>query len=401
MDKVLVLGAGHCQVNLIKALKQRGCTVVVADYYENSPGKALADKGHLVSTFDEEGVLKVAREEGVKALFTLGTDQPVRTMGYVGEKLGLRNFLTYDKALDLTDKKRMKLTFTRHQIPTAAYQFIGRQIRPEEIHLKYPLVIKPLDSQGQRGVFLVRDFQELQAAIPVSFHFTRQEEVLLEDFYPSDEITVSGWVKDGKTTIFTVVDRETFNEGNHIGICRGHRYPSRFFDAMKDEITALTHKIVRDFEIPEGPIYFQFLIGAEGVKVNEIAARIGGAYEDEYIPLVTGVDMLKLLIEETLEPGESLEFDQASLFKVRTHAYIHLLFAPQGKIMALPRLEGIQGVRRSRFFVRTGMVLPPIENATQRIGYAMVFAADSRELEQRNRHFMSVYQEQLEVDSEG
>ncbi|OPL07529.1 MAG: hypothetical protein AVO33_05255 [delta proteobacterium ML8_F1] len=397
MEKVLVLGAGQSQLNLIKALKKRGYYVIVADYFRHSPGKAFADKSYLSSTFDEKEILNIARKEAVKALFTLGTDQPVRTMGYVSEKLGLRNFLSYEQALDMTNKKRMKLKFTSCGIPTVAYQLITKACHSSQIHLEYPLVIKPLDSQGQRGIFLIRDFKELKKALPVTFGFTSQEEVLVERFYPSDEITVSGWVKGGRATIFTVVDRETFSEGNHIGICKGHRYPSRHFHRMKEDIYRLTLKIVEDFGIKEGPIYFQMLIGGEGLKVNEIAARIGGAYEDEYIPLVTGVDVLELLIDETLQPRENLDFDQEELFNIKAHGYIHLLFAPQGKVIRLPSLDRIPEVVKGRFFVEPGVELPPIENATQRIGYAMVFGKNPSELEHNNQTFTSIYWDQLEV----
>ena len=113
MAKVLMLGAGECQVNLINRLKEKNHEVVICDYYENSPGKRINDKNYLVSTFDLDGNLKVAKKEEVDCLITAGTDQPVKTVSYVSEKMGIKSFLTYKQSLNLTNKKRMKEIFKR------------------------------------------------------------------------------------------------------------------------------------------------------------------------------------------------------------------------------------------------------------------------------------------------
>ena len=378
-----MLGAGECQLNLINRLKKEGHCVHISDYYKNSPGKEGNTFNYLVSTYDLDENLKIAKAIEADAVMTAGTDQPVKTIGYISEKLGIERFLSYEQSLDMTNKIRMKEKFTRCDIPTVEYQLIDLSIQEDEVNILYPAVIKPADSQGQRGIFIVHSFDQLKENLPTTFNFTQEKKVLLEQYYPSDEITVTGWVEDGKTHILSMSDRETFQEGKHIGICKGHRYPSKYFYTHQSEIIDLTERIVDQFNIQNGPIYFQMLLGEEGLKVNEIAARLGGAYEDEYIPMVTGVDLLGLLIDRSLNDNSKVYFEKVHYLDIHQYIYVALLFSTQGKVKRLTpmtSLIGKRGVISGKLFIREGEVLPPVINATQRIGYAIISGESNEDL---------------------
>lgn len=384
MAKILMLGAGECQLNLINRLKKEGHFVHIADYYKNSPGKEGNPFNYLVSTYDLDENLKIAESIKVDAVMTAGTDQPVKTIGYISEKLGLDGFLTYEQSLDMTNKIRMKEKFSRSEIPTVDYQLIDLNIQEDEVKILYPAVIKPADSQGQRGIFIIHSFEQLKENLPTTFNFTQEKKVLLEKYYPSDEITVTGWVEDGKTHVLSMSDRETFQEGKHIGICKGHRYPSKYFYTHQSDIIDLTERIVEKFSIQNGPIYFQMLLGEEGLKVNEIAARLGGAYEDEYIPMATGVDLLGLLIDRTLNDRSKVYFDKVHYLEIQQYIYVALLFSGQGRVKRLTPMNsliGKQGVIAGKLFINEGETLPPVINATQRIGYAIISGDSNDDLD--------------------
>ncbi len=157
--------------------------------------------------------------------------------------------------------------------------------------------------------------------------YSREDTILVESYYKNDEITISGWVKKGQAKILTVTDRVTFEDDKHIGICTSHEFPSKHYERYRDEFVAITNRIVEVFEIKEGPIYFQLFVGDEGVKVNEIACRIGGAYEDEFIPFVTGVDLLKMVIEGTM--GKTIDDEPLDTYHMDTntqHLSVQLFF---------------------------------------------------------------------------
>lgn len=363
-------------MNLIRRAKERGDFVIVADYLPDCPGAALADAHVQVSTFDYEGVLRAASEYRAEGIVTMGTDQPVLTAAMVAEKLGLPFYISPDTARAVTNKRVMKELFRKHKIPCVPSVLVGEGFRESDIQgLRFPAVLKPVDSQGQRGIFLVDDVAEAQRRIRDTLRFSREDRALMEEFYKNDELTVNGWMENGKATVLSVVDRVTMKNTRHIGVCLCHNYPSMHWKVHQKEIISLTERIVSAFQIRNGPIYFQYLVGAEGLKVNEIAARIGGAYEDITLPWIAGVDVLEMLLDYT-EYGRC---DTQALKNRRTIGTgyclsTQLFFFKPGIVRELTPVEEmltLPGVRAMHYNVREGDEIPKIENATARAGYLM------------------------------
>jgi biotin carboxylase len=209
----------------------------------------------------------------------------------------------------------------------------------------------------------------------------------VEEYYKSDEITVSGWIIDGRAEILTVTDRLRFEEDIHLGICSSHLFPSKYLKDRLPEIKNLSQQIVNEFGIENGPLYFQFLIGDQGIKVNEIACRIGGAYEGDFMPELTGVDILKMMVE--LAAGQEIDktaIKNYSLANNRNYLSSQLFFAGPGKIRKITAISEIlkcPGVLRAGCNYKVGEEIPEIENASTRAGYFIVKAESKIQLKQR------------------
>jgi len=386
--RLLILGGGSAQLSLIKKAKTMGYEVVVSDYYSDAPGKKIADFSSGSSTFDFEANLETAKKYKVDGVLTAGTDQPVYTAARVAEKLNLNQYLSVGTAKAVTNKKIMKNKFSRAEIPTVKYKIVDSNFSEQKLaDFKKPFVVKPLDSQGQRGVFKLNSISKIREKFNEVLSFSREDKILVEEYYKSDEITVSGWVIDGRAELLTVTDRIRFEEDIHIGICSSHLFPSKYLKEQLTEIKNLSQQIVSEFGIKNGPLYFQFLIGEQGIKVNEIACRIGGAYEGDFMPELTGVDILKMMVE--LAAGQ--KFDKTnlrnySLSKNENHLSSQLFFAGPGKIKkitAVSELLKCDGVLKAGFNYKPGEEIPEIENATARAGYFIVKADSKIQLQQR------------------
>lgn len=383
--RLLILGGSNVQLNAVKRAKEKGHTVIVSDYYEDAPAKNLSDFEELTSTFDFEGSLKVAEKYKIDGILTLGTDQPVYTAAKVADALKLHSFLGVETAKAVTNKRVMKGLFKSNNIPTANFRIISRDFTEAHLEgLSFPIVVKPIDSQGQRGVYKLDSISEIRDVFDEILSFSRENEILVEEYYPSEEITISGWVHEGNVYVLTVTDRVCYHNYPHIGVCIAHDFPSKFLGKYSDEIIKLTHKITADFEINEGPIYYQFLIGAQGIKVNEIACRIGGAYEDEFIPYVTDVNILDMLIEGSL--GNVIDVSALkdySLMQNNKHLSVQMIFAERGEVQLLNDMEKLklqEGVIQAKYNIKRGSVIGDIENATARAGYMIVVGESKEEL---------------------
>ncbi len=392
--KLLVLGGSKAQRQCIDEAHEDGHQVVVCDYLPTSIGHNLGDESYLVSTFDEKGVCQVAKESGVHGIMTMGTDQPVYTGAYVSHKLGLPYLLSLETALGVTNKKTMKAIFDTYDIPTVKYELIDipkldamMKERTQGLDLQFPIVMKPVDSQGQRGIFYLEDLAGIRDHIEETFSYSRKDQVLIEEYYAHDEVTFSGWVMGGKLYPLILSDRVTFQDKGQLGICLSHEWPSKYFKDYGQEIIGLSERIVKAFKIEEGPVYFQFLIGNQGVKVNEIAARIGGAYEGFFIPEVTGFSIVKAQINAQL----GLAYDDEALMNYdinedHKHISVQLFFVEACKIGKMPDESQVlerEGVLACGFHVHKGGQTPVIQNATARGGYIILEGSNRKELEER------------------
>ena len=375
--KVMVLGGGSNQVELIKKAKMQGDEVILIDYLPNCPGSKIADMHLPISSFDTESIISVARTHNADAIVTAGTDQPVLSAAIASQEIGLNFYAQKDLAKAVTNKIVMKSIFKENNIPSVNYRLINKDFKDEEISsLKFPVVLKPVDSQGQRGIYKLNSVDEVRSKIDISLSYSREDVALVEEFYKNDEITVNGWVNNGKLTIISVVDRVTIKRDEHIGICLCHNYPSIHLKKYKKKINKITQNIVKAFNIKNGPIYFQYLIGDDGIKVNEIAMRIGGAYEGITIPIISGIDILKLVLDYVkYNKIDSSSLDNYSIDKNDVFLSTQLFFCNAGTIDYMTPIEEITSipfVKAAHYEYKRGDIIKRLVNSTARLGYIII-----------------------------
>ncbi|MBI9102826.1 MAG: glycosyltransferase [Spirochaetales bacterium] len=400
--KLHILGGSFGQLNIIKRAKTMGLHTIVSDLNEKAPGMLIGDETSNASTFDHEKITMDAKRLGTTALLAAGTDQPVLTAARAAENLGIPYFLTPRTATLVTNKREMKNAFLRLSLPTSPFRIIDGETDLETLDsLSPPLVIKPLDSQGQRGVYKLDSSAKIPKVLKNVLSFSREKEVLIEEYYPSNEVTVTGWVKNREYIHLTVTDRITRDNLPNIGVCPAHHYPSRFAH-MENEIISLTKKIVSGFKIPEGPIYFQYLIGEDGIKINETACRLGGAYEDEFIPWLTGVDLTDIMIKMSCNMEYSLpSYDIINENRMDRFISLQMFFYNQGVLKSQKGMEKVlvsPGILGGRFLLQPGTRIENRENSTQRAGY---FIASGHSRQEVNKLTKKSFDELQAQDDQG
>ena len=167
MKRLLVIGGSMLQLPAIQKAKKMGLYVGVADYDLSAIGVPLADEYFNVSTIDEEGIYQAAKNFKADGIITLATDMPVRSLAYACERLGLVG-VSYDTALKATDKGKMMEAFDAYEVNHPLYQVVsGKSLKNQKL-MTFPLVTKPTNSSGSRGVMLVHNQKELESAIEYS-----------------------------------------------------------------------------------------------------------------------------------------------------------------------------------------------------------------------------------------
>ncbi len=373
---VLVLGGGSGQLSLIIRLKEKNIQVVLQDRDEHCPGRILADKFVPLDTCDAPGAGDTAVRYKVDAVLTAGTDQPVLAAALAAEKRGCPSLINPETALALTDKEVMKAELNTAGIRSPEYRLAGPGDGIEALKgLRVPLVIKPVDSQGQRGVVKLETPEEFLQYRDSSLKWSRRKRLIVEEYHSNREITVSGWVYRRETLIWAVTDRVTRDYPPHIGLCLAHRYPSAYAASRQKEAADITRNCVRALGIENGPIYFQFLITDSGILVNETAGRLGGAYEDISLPPVCGNNPVEILIGGALAGRADPMDAQYRTARTAGAFAVPLMFCREGRIADFTgeeRVQNFPGVTSFRYLLKKGTAIGPPRNSVQRAAYLVI-----------------------------
>lgn len=296
---ILVLGAGALQVPLINRIKEKGFNPIVVSLHDDEPGMQIV-KDTIVADFeDEDLMLKYAKQYNVVGVVTDQTDLPVRTVAYVSEKMGLPG-IGYETACLFTDKFRMREKCRELGIDTLQYKLVGSFEEAKEFftNLDKPVILKPINNQGSKGVCKVSSLRELESQYQEATKYSRGEKILLEEFVSGEEelviegVALDGWIENlvcGDTYYFNLPD---------VFSARQRIFPSVKDSKIVEQALELNKKIIKGFGLSRGLTHGEYIISNGKVYLIEIAARGGGVYiSSDIIPLMTGFDTTSFIID--------------------------------------------------------------------------------------------------------
>lgn len=365
--KALVLGGSIQQLPLIKELKSRGIDIVLVDYTDSPPGKKLSSKHYKISTFDLEGALEVAKKENVDTVCTMATDQPVLTASFVAENLGIYHPLTYKKAISVTNKSEMKRTLLKNSIKTPKFKILSEKQDCLDINnMKLPFVIKPVDSQGQRGITVVKNLNEIYSAFKLGLEYSRSKKVIVEELIKGAEYTANAFVKNGIPRILLTTKRNHYDDTKVLGVCSSHSFNFRRLKKKYYlELLNVVRKITSTFDLYNTPLYVQLVLNSNGWNVIELACRIGGGFESYLIPIVTGFNIVKEYTNLLLRKNIKLKVKNQAKY-----ASSNFIFCKPGIISGYSNVERLQKQRVIDHFFplkAPGDVIGNFTDATSRV----------------------------------
>ena len=171
------------------------------------------------------------------------------------------------------------------------------EIQQSIANLQYPLISKPLDKYGSRGIFIIHHSDEVRKKALQTAEYTDCQEILVEEYNDGYEFNMMTWVMDGKVNVISIADREkTEMEEGMLPLSTRNVYPSRFLTEVEKSATDILQNYIRYTGQTEGALSMQFFWKPEnGIQVCEIAARFFG-YEHELTDMVYGFSIEDLLL---------------------------------------------------------------------------------------------------------
>ena len=378
--RLLVLGAGPAQLGLLAAARTRELHVIAVDRDPSAPGFRYADRRAIVSTEDESGIERLASAERVDGLIAPGIDWPVAISARVAERLGLPHPITPETTTLSTSKLRQRERFAERGVQQPAYEICAgpREATQAAGRIGFPCVIKAPDRQGQRGLTLVRTASEVGEAVRVALDASRIATLLIEEHVAGREVTVNAFSSEGHFFPLTVTDRLTASLAA-FGVALTHVWPSELEPAEIGAAVEAAAAAAAAVGIEHGPSYTQVLVGPEGARVGELAARLGGGHDAELCRAALGVDLNAAALSAAL--GE--EVPAAALAPVARvgGACVRFLVPPVGELREVTGIEeafALEGIRGIRIYRRPGHRFGEFRRGADRAG-AILAVGDSRE----------------------
>lgn len=312
MKRLLLLGGSAQQVVAIDTAKRLGCYTILCDYLPDNPGQYHADKFYLVSTIDKEAVLKVAREEKIDGVVGYASEPAASTAAYVAEKLGLSG--NPPESVDILlnkDKFRKFLAENGFCTPKAkGYTEIdAAQLDLENGVFSFPVIVKPVDSSGSKGVGRVDRPEEASKKLSYAMSFSHGKRIIVEEYVQNYgyQIAGDGLSIDGKL-IFRSFGDDHFNPKSvnpfvPISASFPYNMPSEIHEKVHGEI----QRLLTLLHMRNATYNFDMRIDEDyNVYLMEVTPRDGGNYIPQVIRYGTGVDLVECAIKAALnEPVEA------------------------------------------------------------------------------------------------
>lgn len=301
MKKILMLGASMQQIPAIKRAKEMGYYVITCDYLPENPGHKFADEYHNVSTTDLEGVLALAKKLHIDGIVAYASDPAAPTAAYVAEKMGLPGN-PYESVNILTQKDLFRNFLAENGFNTPkAKGYTSYDEAVKEIDsFRFPVMVKPVDSSGSKGVVKIFSSGELEDAVEEALSYSRGKRFIVEEFIVKKGYQVSGdgFSVDGKL-VFSSYGNELYSgNGTRDYVALGEFWPSLLTDEQKNKVDRELQRLISALGMKSGAYNIEVILDKDdNVYVLELGPRNGGSYIPQLIQYATGVDLIEYTIK--------------------------------------------------------------------------------------------------------
>lgn len=387
---ILLLGASSDQLFAIKTAKEMGLHTIVVDGDKLAPGFSLSDEHFVISTRDIDAlkcfVDEYQQKRKIDAVSVMGSDIP-QYVAELAAYIGVPH-IPIESALLTTNKLAMKKHFLMHSIPIPWFSEVDdfQHLLSIIDERGLPIIIKPLDRSGARGVFLIKEVKNLENLYNRSKELSFCKKVMAEEYLPGVQISTESIICDGVVHTPGFVDRnyEMLDILSPNIIENGGWQPSSLDKEKRNEIESLIASIAKSLGIENGVIKGDIVYTTDGAKVIEVATRLsGGDFSESLIPLGLGVNYVKTAFEIALGIQANLD----SLTPKNNVFVANRYFFPKSGV--LQKIDGIDDVKAKNFVkkltfkYKPGEVIPEITDHSQRAGLFIVIADNKDELESR------------------
>ncbi|MGA4516233.1 ATP-grasp domain-containing protein [Solibacillus silvestris] len=304
MKRLLMLGGSHIQIPAIKTARGMGHYVITCDYLEDNPGHKYANEYYNVSTTDKEGVLSLAKSLKIDGIVCYASDPAAPTAAYVAEQLKLPSH-PY-KSVEILSNKDLFRAFLKENnfnVPKAKGYNSIKEALSDINQFSMPVMIKPVDSSGSKGVSKIDSIEFLQEKANYALKFSRANRFIIEEFIEKSGYQVSGdgFSVNGELKFRCFANNHYMESSHNLFVPVGASWPYTMPERFHMKIHAEIQRALNLLSMQSGAYNFEvFIENNENIYIMEIGARNGGDWIPQVIQYATDVNMVEYTIKAAL-----------------------------------------------------------------------------------------------------
>ncbi|MDP3941269.1 MAG: ATP-grasp domain-containing protein [bacterium] len=378
MVHILILGVGNLQAEVIAYCKSRGWIVHGLSYKKEGFGLSLVDHFAQINITDKRSVLSYAKHHSIDLVYSMGSDIAAPTISYVSEKLGLPCDVDEKTAILLNNKRLFRNFLKKHRLSPVAYMTTS-SIKGLRSWNTFPAMIKPVDSQGQRGTIKVANARELRKYFPFSLTQSREGNVIIEEYFEGNEYIINCFLVGGKIKYCLISDRILLENVFAIpddaprGIAFGHRIPASISALQAKDITRLITTVIKKLGVKNGNISFQIRIAPQGIRIIEGTPRICGDYIWRAWKYKYNIDIFQLTFDGLLTRKNRRTLKVPPLVEQYPNQ-LEVLYShgKPGTLFSYPKKIKSRNVLDFGYFYHPGERIRPVNGFMEKVGYRII-----------------------------
>ena len=362
-EKLVIIGANDFQAQLIKKANELGYETHVFAWEDGAVGKAIADYFYPISIVNKDEILEYCKKIKPCGVCSIASEVANITVNYLARHLGL--VCNSERCVLLsTNKHEMRKAFAENNDPSPKSILVDVDSDLQKIDINFPVLVKPTDRSGSRGITKVLRFEDLKQAVSFACNESFEKKALVEEFVEGKEYSVEYISYQGKHTFLALTEKFTTGAPHYVEVA--HKQPADISKKQLDVINKIISKALDTLNVQCGASHSEIKIDGHGnIKIIEIASRMGGdCIGSDLVPLSTGYDYMKMVID--IAVGKEIAFLKKEHYNV---ALIKFIFSQTDIEMFNKMKENTKYIFQREAFLLKNMNNKKIIDSSTRYGY--------------------------------
>lgn len=350
-QKILLIGGTGTTEDMIPLAHRNDIQIGVTDYYANTYVKSIADAAYEVSVTDVDEVAALCKKEHYSGVISAYSDFLSPYVAKIAEKIG--GYVPFDEEqLRLsTDKKFFKLKCQEYGVLVPKEYRVDIDDKEGMDEIEYPVIVKPIDGSGSRGISVCHSWDELKEAYQKACNYSKKGDVLVEQFIEGDEINITYIAQDGDIQVAAIHDRYfNMEQDCSVKVPDLYIYPSRYVQLFQEKFNEKVIRMLQGMGIRNGSLFLQACVKNENIYIYEAGMRLNGCKTYQILEVENDYNTQERLMYYALsgEMGKKVKFNPN--FK-RWYATFNVIGKP-GE--CVKKIQGIEELKSYPWLIEIG-----------------------------------------------